>query len=125
MVLDERLRRLQCAARLVTAGFPVSSELSRIVPSKYSPRLRRGVLVDSGSGSPGSISLVHFDDADYLIRIAVGDYKADIVRLVSRGAVGVYFRGPGVEAYGEEAVEKLLDQLCRPNVRMLYWVVKL
>ncbi len=125
LAADERLRRLQCAARLVTAGFPVDPELSRRVPIEYSPRLRTGTLVDSGSGSPDSISLVHFDDADYLIRIAVGDYKADIARLASRGLVGVYLRGPGVEAYGEEALEKLLDLLCRPGARMLYWVVRL
>ena len=122
-VLDERLRRLQCAARIVTAGFPLDEELSRRIPSEYSPRFRRGQLVDSGEGAPDQVNLIQYDDADYVIRVFTGDLKADIVRLAS-GAVGVYLKGPGGESYGEEALERLLDALCRPGARMLYWVVR-
>jgi len=112
-----------CIVRLITAGFPVDDELSRRVPSEFSPRLRSLPVAAHGYEPSERVNLIMFDDADYLIRLVSGDVRVDVVRL--GGRVGVYYRGPEGEAYGDEAARLAAEKLCVPGRRIAYTVARL
>lgn len=112
-----------CMVRMITAGFPIDEELSRRVPTEYSPRLRGLPVVAHGYEEATRVNLLEYDDADYLIRLVSGDTRVDVARI--GGRVGVYYRGPGGEAYGAEAASKAVEDLCRPGRRVAYTVARL
>jgi len=112
-----------CMVRMITAGFPIDEELSRRVPSEYSPRLRGLPLAAHGYEEATRVNLVEYDDADYLIRLVSGDTRVDVARV--GGRVGVYYRGPRGEAYGAEAARMAVGDLCRPGRRVAYTVARL
>jgi len=101
----------------------VDEELSRRVPSEFSPRLRTLPVAAHGYEPSGRVNLLEFDDADYLIRLVSGDVRVDVVRL--GGRVGVYYRGPDGEVYGDEAARRAAERLCGPTRRVAYTVARL
>jgi hydrogenase maturation factor len=119
----------ECIARLVTAGLAVDEDLSREVPLKYSPLLRRGGkrIVEYSSGEAEAIDLSKYRDANYIIRLFFSDSKVDIVRLPSEGKVGIYYKGPDGEIYGIKAIEKIVAMLCDSNnkLKLVYWVIEI
>ena len=121
---QEALDKMLCMVRMVTAGYPVDDRLSRMVPTVYSPRLRVGRVVASGVDYAERLDLARFDDRDYVIRLSSGDKMLDVVRLASKGVVGAYYQGPGGPLYGLQAVNRFVEEVCRPGVRVSYWVVE-
>jgi len=118
-------RELDCVTRLFTAGLKVDENLSRNIPINYHPMASTsGRLVEDGTASVDVLDLSMYK-SNHDIRIVCGDIFVESVRVGEK--VGVYYRNYATneEAFGEAAVEKARDRICRKGVEVSYLVIEL
>jgi len=118
-------RELDCVTRLFTAGLTVDENLSRNIPTNYHPTASTsGRLVEDGTRSVDILDLSMYK-SNYDIRIVYGDVFVESVRV--GGKVGIYYRNYATneEAFGEAAIEKAKDRICREGVEVSYLVIEL
>ncbi|HIP65736.1 MAG TPA: hypothetical protein EYH08_04320 [Pyrodictium sp.] len=124
VALEER--KPDCVTRLFTAGLAVDEEISRNIPSNYHPAASTaGRLVEDGTASVDILDFSMYT-TNHDIRIVCGDIFVESVRLGGE-KVGVYYRNYATneEAFGETAVEKARDRICREGVEVSYLVIEL
>ena len=119
-------QRLDCVTRLFTAGLVVDEDISRDIPNNYHLTAgTAGRLIEDGTASVDVLDFSMYV-TNHDVRIVHGDIFVESVRLGGE-KVGVYYcnHATNEEAFGETAVEKARDRICRKGVEVSYLVIEL